>query len=260
MAKLIRRSRREESLLSIILAAGPATRMRPLSDVLPKVLLPVHGRPVLAHLIACMSGMPVARHYILTSSRHRGLLESYLHTSGVRGVRVISGRGWETGGDLALAIDHLRPQVDVVVANGDVVTNIDVADAVAFHRERRPMVTVVTVERSDPKEVERLGVLEVGSDGKVHRFTEKPHGPVVAPADINAGLYVFDRRLVDDNRSTYLTPHPFKLEVELFPRLAAAGEMLAFRTRPTYWWDIGTIDAYVKAQRDPEVTRSLLES
>ncbi len=246
-----------DRLLSVILAAGPATRMRPLSYFLPKILLPVRGRPVLEYLKGCFSKVPIACHYVVVSE-HREVVEAYLEGAGVRDVRVVSGLGWETGGDLALALEQIRPDADVVVANGDIVTDVDVSEIVRFHRRRRPLVTMGAFELPDPEEAKRFGRLEVDADGRVRRFVEKSAEAVTAPALVNNGLYVFDRRLVGGGRAKYFVPHVFKLEVELFPRLAAEGELYACRTRPTYWWDVGTMSSYLEAERFLITTQSVI--
>jgi NDP-sugar pyrophosphorylase family protein len=244
-------------LLSVILAAGPATRMRPLSYFLPKILLPVRGRPVLEYLKGCFSKVPISCHYVVVSE-HREVVESYLEGAGVKDVRVVSGLGWETGGDLALALEQIRPEVDIVVANGDIVTDVDVSAIVKFHRQRRPLVTMGAFELTDPEEVKRFGRLEVDANGTVRRFVEKSEEAAKTPALVNNGLYVFDRRLVGPGRAKYFVPHVFKLEVELFPRLAAEGELVACRTTPTYWWDVGTMSSYLEAERFLTTTQSVI--
>jgi len=246
-----------DSLVSVILAAGPATRMRPLSYFLPKILLPVRGRPVLDYLLGCFSKVPISRHHVVVSE-HRETVERYLEGAGLGQVSVVSGLGWETGGDLALALEQIRPEVDVVVANGDIVTDVDVAQIVEFHRQRRPLVTLGAFELSDPEEAKRFGRLDVTADGTVRRFAEKSTEAGTTPALVNNGLYVFDRRLVHDERSKYFVPHVFKLEVELFPRLANAGELLACRTSPSYWWDVGTMSSYLAAERFLTKTQSVI--
>lgn len=247
----------QSPLLSVILAAGPATRMRPLSYFLPKILLPVRGRPVLEYLKGCMANVPVSTHYVVVSE-HREVVEQYLHGTGATDVRVVSGLGWETGGDLALALEQIRPEVDIVVANGDIVTDVDISQIVRFHRERRPLVTMGAFELTNAEEAKRFGRLEVGPEGTVRRFLEKSAEPAKTPVLVNNGIYVFDRRLVGPGRGDYFVPRVFKLEVELFPRLASEGELLACRTSPTYWWDVGTMASYLEAERFLTTTQSVI--
>lgn len=237
----------ETQLISIILAAGPATRLRPLSYYIPKVLLPVRGRPVLDYLLRSMQELPIARHYVVASGQ-REIISDYLERTGNQSVTVVSGLGWETGGDLSIALEQIQPQEEVIVTNGDLVTDLNAKRLADFHREHRPLVTMGAFHIDDVEEAKRFGRLRVEDSGRVASFVEKSTEDRSPSPLVNTGIYVFDRTLVSDLRTRYFAPRRFRLEDELFPTLAREGKLYACDARPTYWWDVGTIESYLKAE------------
>ena len=64
---------------------------------------------------------------------------------------------------------------------------------------------------------------------------------------MNTGFYIFDKRLIKE-RKKYLIPRKFKIETELFPQLASEGRMFGHMSKLEYWWDVGTIESYLKAE------------
>lgn len=234
-------------MISIILAAGPATRLRPLSYYIPKVLLPVRGRPVLDYLLKSMEEVPITRHYVVASGQ-REIISDYLERTGNQSVTVVSGLGWETGGDLSLALEQIKPEEEVVVANGDLVTDLNAKRLVDFHNEHRPLVTMGAFHIDDVVEAKRFGRLKVEDSGRVASFVEKSAEDGSPSPLVNTGIYVFDRALVSDLRTSYFSPRRFRLEDDLFPTLAREGKLYACDAQPQFWWDVGTIESYLKAE------------
>jgi len=101
-------------MISIILAAGQGTRMRPLSYFIPKILLPVRGKPVLDYLIDNMKNVDIDHHYIV-ASEHVEIIGNYLEKTGMKNISTIRGLGWETGGDLSIAFEEVRDSDDDIV-------------------------------------------------------------------------------------------------------------------------------------------------
>ena len=118
-----------------------------------------------------------------------------------------------------------------VVANGDILTDLDVDALVDFHRARHAEATIHLTPVADPS---AYGVVDVDNNGRVHRFVEKP-APGTEPSNlINAGTYVLEPRVLDriegDRRVS--------IERETFPAIVAAGGMFALPT-DDYWIDTG---------------------
>lgn len=228
-------------MISIILASGQGTRMRPLSYYIPKVLLPVRGVPVLEYLLENMARLNIDTHYVVVSE-HLETVDKYIDRTGLKNVRLIRGLEWETGGDLALALEQIDPNGDVLVLNGDLVTDLDMSLVYADHMKSDAYVTLAAVE-ADPSQ-KRFGRLAIDGDRRVTEFKEKAE---VEGSDLlSVGLYVFDRKLISDRRG-YLPFRRFKTELELFPRLVKESKLFASVQRPTYYWDVGTPESYREA-------------
>jgi mannose-1-phosphate guanylyltransferase len=222
--------------------------MRPLSYYIPKILLPVRGRPVLDHLLQNLEGLDVDRHYVV-ASQHLDVIEEYLEKAGVEGVETVRGLGWETGGDLALALEQIGRDDDALVMNGDLITDLKMADVLAFHRERPGALATISVfPLKDPVEAKRFGQISLDDDSRIRSFEEKPTTASAGDPLVNSGFYVFDAALVRD-RARYLVPRRFRLETELFPRLARDGGLYGHRTNVGYWWDVGTLESYLQAEQ-----------
>ena len=233
-------------MISIILAAGGATRTRPLSYYIPKILLPVKGKPVLNYLLRNLEGLDIETHYVIVSEQYE-TVERYVKSVPLEKVRLVKGLGWETGGDLALALEQIEPNDDVIVMNGDIVTDLDMASVYNVHTKSQAYATIALFRLENPEEARRFGEVKLGTDSFITRFEEKPSSPVNASSIVNTGFYVFDRRLIDQ-RKDYLVPKKSKLELDLFPRLASERRLFGAVESLGYWWDVGTIDSYLKAE------------
>lgn len=234
------------AVISVILAAGSAVRMRPLSYYIPKILLPVRGRPVLDHLLKNLKGLDVERHYVV-ASEYLEVIDRYIERAGLQKVETVRALGWETGGDLALALEQIGRNEEALVMNGDLITDLRMADVLDFHRKRRSLATVAVFPLADEVEARRFGRIALDGDARITSFEEKGAASPGTESLVNSGFYVFDRELVS-NRSTYLAPHRFRLETELFPRLAREGRLYGHRAEIGYWWDVGTLESYLKAE------------
>ncbi len=233
-------------MISIILAAGSGTRIRPLSYYVPKILLPVKGRPVLDYVLKNLSSLDINTHYIV-ASEHLETIEAYLKNTGMDNVKVVRGLGWETGGDLSLALEQINATEDAAVMNGDIITDIDMSKLYNHHKKTGKLASIAVLSLNDPLEARRFGRIELSKDSTVTRFDEKSQEDTSVPALVNTGFYVFDHRLVE-RRNEYLVPRKFKLENTLFPQLAREHQLSGHVMEINYWWDVGTLDSYLKAE------------
>lgn len=234
-----------EKVKVIILAAGSGTRIRPLSYYLPKVLLPVKGVPVLEYLIENVQGINPDTIYIVASDNLENI-ERFLEKTGKDNVKVVRGLGWETGGDLSLALEQINSDDDYIVMNGDIVTDIKMKETYEFHKTVKSYLTAAVFSMED-EEAKRFGRIQLENDGKIAKFLEKSVSSPDSRSIVNTGFYVFDKKLIME-RKKYLVPRKFKLETELFPQLALEEKMYGHISNLDYWWDVGTIESYLKAE------------
>ncbi|MCL4328940.1 MAG: nucleotidyltransferase family protein [Candidatus Thermoplasmatota archaeon] len=234
-------------MISIILAAGRGTRLRPLSFYIPKILLPVRGVPLVSYLLRNLDGLDIETSYIVASENIE-MIERYVEKTGIKDVKVLKGLGWETGGDLSIALEEISSPVDTVVMNGDLITDIKISEMYEFHKKNKPLSTISVFEIDDLNEAKRFGRIRMDSDGLITEFKEKAATDEKLPAKVNTGFYILDRKLIE-MRPDYLPVRKFRLEQEFLPRLAREGALYGFVSEVGYWWDVGTIDSYMEAEK-----------
>lgn len=234
-------------MISIILAAGSGTRMRPLSYYIPKILLPVRGKPVLNYLFNNMNGLDISTHYIIVSENME-IIERYVSKMRMDNVKLIRGLGWETGGDLSIALEQIEEVDDAIVMNGDIVTDLKMSLVYDDHKRADSFATIAIFSLENEEEARRFGVISLDDSSFITRFDEKSQSKAKGPVLVNTGFYIFGKRLIE-NRMEYLIPRKFKLELELFPRLAAERKLLGSKRDVDYWWDVGTFESYLKAEK-----------
>lgn len=233
-------------MISVILAAGQGTRMRPLSYIIPKILLPVRGKPVLDYLLTNIAKMDITHHYIVVSEQY-DTVQNYLEKTNMDNVSVIKALGWETGGDLSIALQEIERKEDTVVMNGDIITNVNMADLFQYHVEKKAPVSMALFELNDEEEAKRFGQIRLASDGTISDFMEKNETVKRMSNLVNVGFYIFGKAFLESTPN-YLIPRKFKLETELFPRLAMEHKLYGYPMKIDYWWDVGTMSSYLKAE------------
>lgn len=226
----------------LILAGGYATRLRPLSCSKPKLLFPLVGVPVIDHMAAWFRRGGV-REVVLAVNHLSETLKVELGSRrhGSKIAFSVEERPLGTGGPVKLASPMLGDNQPFIVANGDIVSNIDLSRVVKSHLMSEVDVTVVLVSVGDPRD---YGSVSLDSGDRITEFREKS-GDRRGKSWINAGVYVLNPNVVN------LIPGGRKvsLEREIFPELAKNLRMLGWKHRG-FWYDIGKIPDYVRANRE----------
>jgi NDP-sugar pyrophosphorylase family protein len=224
---------------AVILAGGFGMRLRPYTMVLPKPLVPIRDRPILEHLINQLARAGVTKVDLCVG--HLGaLIETYFHEAAHLPEGVSIDFCWEgeplgTAGALTQVPDLAG---SFLVLNGDVLTTLDFAALVRFHREQDALLTVATQARQVDLE---LGVIE-SSNGRITGYREKPS----LSFDVSMGVYVYDAaalRYIPDGSCQF---------PDLVLTLVQAGERVACYRSDAEWYDIGTFGEYERALRDVE--------
>jgi mannose-1-phosphate guanylyltransferase len=234
---------------AVIVAGGFGTRLLPLTEHRPKHLLEVGGVPFLEHQVSRLAAVGV-RHVVVATSYHADLFEPLLGSGGRWGVRLEYVQEAEPLGT-AGAIRHVAgslgsdPEGAVVVLNGDVLSGHDLrAQLDDFERPRDGRSVDVSLHLVEVPDARAFGCVPTDPSGRVTGFMEKSAHPVTR--QVNAGCYVFRRRVVD------LVPEgrPVSVERETFPTLVAGGALVVGYVENSYWRDVGTPAALVAASRD----------
>ncbi len=230
---------------AILLVGGLGTRLRPLTEHVPKPMLPVAGVPFVAHQVARAAAAGVRRVVLATSYRAEAF-ERYVPELSQYGAEVdlmLEATPLGTAGAIRNAAERLGsdPDEPVVVFNGDVLDGHDLAAQLARHREFDADVTLYLTEVDDPR---AFGSVLVGADGRVSEFLEKSPEPVTNR--VNAGCYVFRRSVLDAIPAGRVV----SVERETFPALLEQNRMVLGHVDRAYWTDLGTPELYVQGSAD----------
>ena len=131
----------------------------------------------------------------------------------------------------------------VVVFNGDVLTQVDLAAVIALHRERRAKATIVLTPVDNPT---AYGLVETDDRSNIQRFLEKPKADEITCNTINAGIYVLE----PDTFDRIPKDTPWSIERSFFPSLIERCETFVAYVYRGYWIDIGTPEKYMQVHRD----------
>ena len=227
---------------ALLLAAGLGTRLRPITDAIPKCLVPIHGKPLLEYWLDLLLKNGIDRilintHYMATSvrnyvaaSRWRDRLE-LVHEEALLG----------TGGTVLRNRDFLSGGA-FLVAHADNLTRFDVRAFLKAHRDR-PGGVQITMMTFDTDAPQTCGIVDLDAAGIVVGFYEKstvPHGNRA-----NAAVYIFEPSVIDFLAS--LNEQIIDLSLDVIPRFL--GRMHCFHN-DDYHRDIGTLESLSLAERE----------
>ncbi len=229
---------------AVVLVGGFGTRLRPLTFTTPKPMLPVGHRPIIENLVTMLSAAGIDEVVLALGFKPEPFRSAFPNGScaGVRLHYAVEPEPLDTGGAIRFAAEHAGIDETFVVVNGDVLTDLDVAKLVDFHRDRGAEATLHLTPVDDPS---AYGVVDLDDHGRVSRFVEKP-APGMAPTNlINAGTYVFEPSVLD----RIPTGRKVSIERETFPQLVEVGSLFAMST-DDYWIDTGRPETYRQANFD----------
>lgn len=214
----------------MVLAAGLGTRLRPLTFELPKPMVPMLDRPVLAHIVDLLHRHGIDRivanlHYFPDTIRgYFGDELTYIEEAELLG----------TAGGVRNAREFFGDSPFLVIS-GDALTDLDVPAVVERHRQHGGIATLCVTKVEQTSE---YGVVLHDSEGRITGFQEKPH-PDEALSDLaNCGIYVFSPEIFD-----YFPPEAFvDFAHDVFPRLLENDVPFFIHELDGYWNDVGSLD------------------
>ena len=214
-------------MYAMILAGGKGERLRPLTDTLPKPMVPVCGKPILVHQVEWLKGYGVTDVVFLAGYLGQTIKDHFGDGSGfgIRAHYSVEDSPLGRGGAIRQGIPLVPADEEkLLVLNGDIITDQSLGPLIDLHREKKDanpshLATLMVVPMVSP-----YGLVDMGLQDQVLGFREK----VEMPHWINAGVYVFDRRIAAE------LPELGDHETETFPRLAEAGKISALKSRE-FW-------------------------
>ncbi|MDL2357386.1 MAG: NDP-sugar synthase [Pseudomonadota bacterium] len=237
---------------AMILAAGKGTRVQPLTYDLPKPMIPLLGKPVMAYLVEHLAKYGVTEIMVNVSYLHEKI-EEYFGEGDQFGVQIgysFEGYTNDDGEVVPMPIGSAGGMKKIqefggffdqttIVLCGDALIDLDIKSALFEHRRKGALASVVTREVPWDK-VSSYGVVVSDADGRITEFQEKPSQEAARSNFISTGIYIFEPEVID------LIPSgvPFDIGAQLFPLLAERGLPFYAQSRPFNWLDIGSVSDY----------------
>ncbi len=229
---------------AIILVGGLGTRLRPLTDNLPKPLVPIAGVPLMTRTLRRLQAQGV-REVVLAVQYLAAAFHKRYGDGAALGLRlriVEEPQPLGTAGAVRYAATLAGELSDgpTLVLNGDELTTLDVAALWRHHQTAGGLATIAVRQVVDPT---AFGVVVSDAAGRVTAFQEKPAAGTALANTINSGAYVFERAAIEQIPAATFA----MLERDLFPQLLADGAIIAAYPHSAYSQDIGTLAGYLAA-------------
>jgi mannose-1-phosphate guanylyltransferase / phosphomannomutase len=226
------------------MAGGEGTRLRPMTANQPKPMLPVVNRPIMEHVLRLLRKHGLTE-TVVTVQFLASIVRNYFGDGEDFGMRLqyaTEETPLGTAGSVKNAEDALRDEPFLVIS-GDALTDIDLSDLIAFHKDNNALVTVALARVPDPLE---FGIVIVDDDGKIQRFLEKPTWGQVFSDTVNTGIYVMEPEVLAEVPAGQVVDW----SADIFPKLLENGAPLYGWIADGYWEDVGSHESYLKAQAD----------
>ena len=229
---------------AVILAGGEGTRLRPITFLNPKPMLPLINKPFMENFIFWLKSHGIKD--IIFSTGH--LLENFKNyfgdgsKFGLKLTYVKEEKPLGTCGGVKNVEKYLGGE-RFMVFNGDILSSLDLTDMIVFHKRKKADITISLTPVEDPTS---YGLVPIDNEGKVKQFLEKPSQEEITTNLINAGMYIIEPYVMK------LAPEGenYSFERGLFPRALCEGYKIYGYVSDSYWLDVGTPQKYLEAHYD----------
>ena len=235
---------------AFIFAAGLGTRLKPLTDTMPKALVPVGGKPLLAHVIEKLKAAGCKK--IVINIHHFGdMIIDYVKSQNNFGVEILFSDErqmlLETGGAIKHAVDLLGDE-PFLIHNVDILSNVDLKALIAAHNESGSAATLLVSKRNSTR------ALLFNAEGNLTAWTNKTTGEVKSPySDIDisnlnefafSGIHIFSPRLFK-----YFGAYPEKFSIiDFYLNTCKDEKIKAYTQEGLQLLDVGKLDSLEKAE------------
>jgi NDP-sugar pyrophosphorylase family protein len=225
---------------AVILAGGYSTRLRPISYVIPKLLFPVVGKPMIYWILDLLKNFGVDEVVLgvnyLANALQKTVGSSYKN---IRVTYSLEDEPLGTAGALRLAAKTIGLNKTFLALNGDVIAQINLSTMLNEHQRANALLTDALCQVKNPS---RFGVAELNSNKRIKRFVEKPRPRETSSNLVNAGIYLVEPKVLD------MIPigQRVSLEKQVFPVLAKSHRLTGFPFEG-FWFDIGNFEDYRRA-------------
>lgn len=213
---------------AIILAGGRGERLRPLTEGIPKSMVPIiDDKPLIWWMLHWLRSQGVLRATICCGYLYQ-VITDYVADGAEFNVQVdyvVENEPLGRGGAIKAAMKKIGSQETLLALNGDLITTLDIRQLAQVHEDHRMLATVVGTPLISP-----YGILDIDADRNIIEFKEKPR----LPYWMNAGIYALSPAIID------FLPDRGDHEVESFPLLAKEKKLRAYLTEH-FWKTVDTV-------------------
>lgn len=226
----------------MIMAAGLGSRLMPLTESIPKPMVPILNKPVMQYCVELLKKHGV-NEIIANTHYYPESIRNYFGDGSKFDVRLEYSYEKELLGT-AGGVKNNRWFLDETffIVSGDALTNIDLTEMAKFHKESNALVTLAL---KPVKEVSKYGVVVTEKDGKIKAFQEKPKASEALSNMVNTGIYIFEPEIFD-----YIPDGFYDFGKELFPKLVEMNERIYGFNTNDYWSDVGNLEVYKESNWD----------
>ena len=230
---------------AVVMAGGFGTRIQPLTNSLPKPMLPVINRPMMEHIILKLRDELNIKEFVILLYFKPEIIQDYFKDGSDFGIKinyVLPNDDYGTAGAVKCAQGYLEDD-NFIIVSGDLVTDFDFTKIIDFHKNKNSKFTIALTPVEDPLQ---FGVVITDTNSKIEKFLEKPGWGEVFSDTINTGIYVIEPEIL-----SYI-PHDknFDFAKDLFPSLMARDIDLWGYTTDGYWRDVGNPQSYREVHQD----------
>jgi len=225
------------------MAGGFGTRLRPLTNNIPKPMVPIVNKPMLEHLFTLLKNHNITDFTVLLYYQPDIIKKCFGDGSkyGVNLRYVTPDRDYGTAGAVKLSEEFIKD--DFLVISGDVLTNFNLSNFYNFHKEKKSVATISLYGHENPLQ---YGIVLTNSNHEIVRFLEKPSSSEVFSDTINTGIYYFNKEVfkyIPEGES-------FDFSKDLFPLLLENKIKIHGYNSKGYWRDVGTLEEYINSNLD----------
>lgn len=228
---------------ALFLAGGMGTRLQPLTDNLPKPMVPIMNKPLLERTMHNLKKCGISE-VIISTCFHPEYIKDYFANGinfDLKIEYIVEESPMGTGGAIKKAEEYFDDTF--IVFNSDILSDIDLSKMIDFHKSKQALATIAVTKVQDPS---KYGVIEYDSKGYATTFKEKPKLGETSSKSINAGIYIFEPVIFKE----IAAGRAVSIEREIFPKLLENAQKIGIYQSGSYWMDIGTIEKYRQAHWD----------
>lgn len=228
---------------ALFLAGGMGTRLQPLTDKMPKPMVPIMNKPLLERTLLNLETCGITEVVISTCYQPQ-YIKDYFGNGKKLNLKIeyiVEDTPMGTAGAIKKVEEYFRESF--VVFNSDILSDIDLNKMIDFHKSKQALATIAVTEVKDPS---MYGVIEYDTSGYAVSFKEKPKFGETLSKSINAGIYIFEPAIfkeIADNRAV-------SMERQIFPKLLKESKNIGVYQSDSYWMDIGNIEKYIQTHKD----------